>query len=534
MRKFFFQLIAAGDDRPLKPVAGFSLVFVVLVLGGVVSVWNMMEIFDNLSWVSHTHEVEATIQRFVAANRDIEASFRGYAISGEERFLSPYQDDTQQMHDLLARLLELTGDSRSQQEKLHNLEPRIAAYLSAVQEGIALRRLPDGLEMVRNFILTDKPRAIAEEIRTQLAELSQEESELLRSRNEKARRSYWTALGASILMAAFSIVTVAVAYFLVQQEFLARQRADQNLRIAHAELENRVEQRTAELTILNRTLHEEVAERSRAEREVRQQEERLRLYSRELERSNLELEQFASVASHDLQEPLRKIQAFGDRLSAQFTGGLPAQAADYLARMLAAAGRMRALIDDLLTYSRIARKGRAFAPVDLSEVASEVVSDLEGRLQSTGGRVEVGELPMLDADRMQMRQLLQNILANALKFRKPDVPPVVRVEARRAGPAAEGEGFWELVIEDNGIGFENQYRDRIFNMFERLHGRNEYDGTGMGLAICRRIVERHHGTISAESVPGTGTTFQIRLPVKQPSIGEYCEESTQADHHPHG
>ena len=223
---------------------------------------------------------------------------------------------------------------------------------------------------------------------------------------------------------------------------------------AQADLEKKVEQRTAELTIVNKALHEEVGERTRAESELRTQEERLKIYARELERSNLELEQFASVASHDLQEPLRKIQAFGDRLRAHFTQGLPEQAADYLARMLAAAGRMRALIDDLLTYSRIARKGRTFAPVDLAEVARDVVSDLDGRLQTTGGRVEVGSLPTVTADKLQMRQLLQNLIANALKFRKPEETPVVhiagRVDARpcsRIHLGNRGSRQWDWVRE---------------------------------------------------------------------------------------
>jgi light-regulated signal transduction histidine kinase (bacteriophytochrome) len=295
-----------------------------------------------------------------------------------------------------------------------------------------------------------------------------------------------------------------------------------------------VEQRTIELTFVNKALHAEVGERARAECELKTQEERLRLYARELERSNRELEQFASVASHDLQEPLRKIQAFVDRLRSQFTHGLPEQAADYLARMLAAAGRMRALIDDLLTYSRIARKGRSFAPVDLGEVARDVVSDLDGRLQMSGGRIEIGPLPTVDADKVQMRQLLQNLIANALKFRKPEEAPEVHIAGRLNGAPGAAESMWEIEVRDNGIGFENQYRDRIFNMFERLHGRNEYEGTGIGQAICRRIVERHNGTIVAESAPGEGTTFQIHLPMHQPSTGENREELAQADHHTDG
>ena len=524
----------APDERRLKPAAGFSLVFIVLILGGIVSIWNMNNIVNSLGWVAHTHEVQSRLQRFSSGIRDVEASFRGYAIVGDDRLLQHFKTDEVQMRESLAVLFELTADNPDQQIRLRELELMAQAYMNAVEEGVELKKQGGGLEAVRQFIQTDKPRGIAEEIRIRVAELNQSESELLESRNQIASRSYWKAIGAGVVIVILSVFAVAAAFYLVQQELAARLAAEAHLREAQVELESRVRQRTIELTIVNKALHEEIGERASAERELRVQEDKLRVYARELERSNLELEQFAGVASHDLQEPLRKIQAFGDRLKAQFKEGLPEQAADYLSRMLGAAGRMRALIDDLLTYSRIARKARSFAPVDLGEIAREVVSDLDERLRASGGRVEVGPLPTVEADKMQMRQLLQNLIANALKFSKPEEAPVVQLAARLDGaPAADG-GNWEIDVRDNGIGFENQYRDRIFNMFERLHGRNEYEGTGMGLAICRRIVERHNGTITAMSAPGEGTTFQIHLPVRQPSTGENSEELAQANHHSHG
>jgi light-regulated signal transduction histidine kinase (bacteriophytochrome) len=188
----------------------------------------------------------------------------------------------------------------------------------------------------------------------------------------------------------------------------------------------------------------------------------------------------------------------------------------------------------LLTYSRVARKARNFVPVDLAEVANEVVADLDGRLQLTGGRVEIGPLPTLEADKTQMRQLLQNVIANALKFRKPEESPVVQVDSRLDVVSSIAGPLWEIQVRDNGIGFDNQYRDRIFNLFERLNGRNEYEGTGMGLAICRRIVERHGGSIAAQGELGKGAIFLIRLPAEQPITREPHEEFAQANHDPHG
>lgn len=249
-------------------------------------------------------------------------------------------------------------------------------------------------------------------------------------------------------------------------------------------------------------------------------EQRLAASAEQLRRSNRELEEFASVASHDLQEPLRKIQAFGDRLDAHCKGQLADQGRDYLNRMLQAAVRMRTLINDLLAFSRVNSRPKPFARVDLAQTAREVISDLEERIRQTGGQVVVEDLPVIEADALQMRQLLQNLIGNALKFHRPDQPPVVRVEASCMPPTGRSESqsdgaVCQLVVSDNGIGFDEKYLDRIFNVFQRLHGHAEYEGTGMGLAICRKIAERHQGTITAMSRPGDGASFVVVLPVSQ-------------------
>jgi PAS domain S-box-containing protein len=251
-------------------------------------------------------------------------------------------------------------------------------------------------------------------------------------------------------------------------------------------------------------------------------EETVKAYAERLERSNRELQDFAYVASHDLQEPLRKIEAFGDRLRAKCADVLSDDGRMYLERMQSAASRMRGLINDLLTYSRVTTKAQPFAPTDLNAVLEGVVSDLHVAIERSGAQIEVGRLPTIDADATQMRQLLQNLIGNALKFRKADVPPVVGIagervtDARNASSIDDADGNWcRLTVTDNGIGFDQKYADRIFNMFERLHGRGEYEGTGIGLATCRKIVERHGGKIEARSVPGEGSTFVVSLPARQ-------------------
>lgn len=237
----------------------------------------------------------------------------------------------------------------------------------------------------------------------------------------------------------------------------------------------------------------------------------------ELARSNEELKQFAFLASHDLQEPLRKIKSFGDLLKTNCGDTLTEQGRDYLERMQSAASRMQTLIEDLLTLSRITTRTQPFVSVNLTKIAQEVLFDLEIYVQQTGGSVEIGELPTIEADPLQMRQLLQNLIGNALKFHRPQIPPVVKIYSEFLNNQADNifanSQLCQITVEDNGIGFEEKYLNRIFNVFQRLHSSIEYEGTGIGLAICRKIIERHHGKITAQSKPGQGAKFMIVLSI---------------------
>ena len=248
-------------------------------------------------------------------------------------------------------------------------------------------------------------------------------------------------------------------------------------------------------------------------------EEDLRKLAGELGRSNQALEEFAYAASHDLQEPLRKILTFGERLKAKSSPALGAEGLDFLARMLNAASRMQALIEGLLSFSRVTRKSEPFRKVDLGEVVGEVLGDLEVRIEEAGARVEVEALPSIEADPMQMRQLFQNLLSNALKFRSREAAPVVRIRGLANGDGDAGGpspvDSCRVAVEDNGIGFDPKYAERIFGIFQRLHPREEYQGTGIGLAICRKIAERHGGSITANGAPGQGARFIVTLPVKR-------------------
>lgn len=247
-------------------------------------------------------------------------------------------------------------------------------------------------------------------------------------------------------------------------------------------------------------------------------EEDLIRYARRLERSNAELESFASIASHDLQEPLRKIRMMGERLASVSESELGEQGRDYLGRMIRAGDNMHRLIRDLLAFSRVGMRAEGFRVVSLIEPVRDVLSTLELLIEETGAEIELGELPEAEVDESQMRQLFQNLIGNALKFRRAGETPRVAIEG---GLVESGSGpLVRLEVRDNGIGFDEQYHDRIFQIFQRLHGKTEFEGTGIGLAICKKIVDRHDGRISARSRIGEGTTFIVELPTRQKASNE--------------
>jgi signal transduction histidine kinase len=243
-------------------------------------------------------------------------------------------------------------------------------------------------------------------------------------------------------------------------------------------------------------------------------ETELKARAKRLEFLNQELQEFAFVASHDLQEPLRKIQAFGNLLEVSCRDSLSDQGRDYLMRMSKSANRMSALLDDLLGYSQVATRHEPLVLADLSEIVREAVSDLELAVARVEGCVEIGPLPAVEVYPNLMRQLFQNLISNSLKYRRDEDRPKIRIhgEAR--------DKTFSIYVEDNGFGFDEAYLDRIFKPFQRLHGRSEYEGTGMGLAICRKIVERHGGSITATSTPGQGSIFVVTLPAKEGRIGD--------------
>ncbi|KCZ73202.1 PAS domain S-box [Candidatus Methanoperedens nitroreducens] len=272
-----------------------------------------------------------------------------------------------------------------------------------------------------------------------------------------------------------------------------RKRAEEALRRAHDELEMRVRERTAELAKSNEALKAEIQERKRAEKE--------------LKRSNAELEQFAYVASHDLQEPLRMISGFTKLLERRYRGRLDKSADEFIAYIVDGANRMQRMIEDLLMYSRVGTRGRPFELISMEDVFNQAVTNIMTAIEKNGAAVTHDPLPAVMVDASQMVQLFQNLISNGIKFRKEE-PPRIHISAEKKGSE------WIFSVQDNGIGIAPQFIGRLFQLFQREYAATEYHGTGIGLAICKKIVERHGGKIWAESEVGRGSTFYFTIPVR--------------------
>ena len=280
----------------------------------------------------------------------------------------------------------------------------------------------------------------------------------------------------------------------LKQENEIRKKAQKSLEEANLFLEDKIKERTKELLEINN----------------------------ELEISNAELQQYASLASHDLQEPLRKIITFSRIIQDRFLTQMP-EADTYIKKVIASTERMRNLIDDLLNYSKLSGSAK-FIFSDLNTIAKEAISDLELQIKDKEATINLEELPSIDTVPGQMRQVFQNVISNALKFSKADEAPIIKIwsefidEKAILAPAKDKGAFVRLHVHDNGIGFNEIYLERIFIIFQRLHGKGEYEGTGIGLSIVKKIIEKHNGLISAQSKEGEGTTFIIVLPVHQSEI----------------
>jgi len=475
----------------------------------------------------HSKEVIVTAERVLRLSAETHSAVRGYVVTADQNFLKSYETGRTLLPATVKHVEKLVADNSEQTARAKAMVESARRLLAWVEE---TKRLVDAgdraaaVERVRSrtgqremFAL----RAVAEELLTKEERFDQDRREaVVRSQH---RIDWLFTIGIVLAFLAALLMTWLLTGTIASRLDLL---TENTLRYAeNRELSPPIRGKD-EVARLDRAFRRMANAIDEAKEREKAYASSLEARTASLEAANRELQNFASVASHDLQEPLRKIQAFGDRLRDKCSEGLGDQGRDYLERMRGAASRMRTLIDDLLAFSRLQTKAKPFEIVDLYSIAEDVVSDLEGRIHQSGGTVILGQLPTIEADATQMRQLFQNLIGNGLKFRRPDTAPVVEVNSSRvdfteseqdgSADSLPGEAAWRIIVRDNGIGFDEKYLDRIFDVFQRLHGRGEYEGTGMGLAICRRIVIRHGGQITAESRPGQGATFIVNLPARQP------------------
>ncbi|MBV9580246.1 MAG: CHASE3 domain-containing protein [Chloroflexi bacterium] len=502
-----------------KLLAGFGLVLL-LLLGLSVAAFVTTHGNDEASgWVAHSLQVIALAEATEADLVDMETGYRGFLLTGQEQLLDPYTAGLASYPERLQELEALTADNPSQVQRWQTIGDLTQQWTQQITDPrIQLRRqVAEGAQPSQelvDLVSTGEGNDQFTAIRQVFDQAIATEQDLLATRLAMAEAANQRLFATLLIGTAFALLVGLAAALLLTRDITdaVERMAAAATAVAGGDLTRRIRldrrdeigQAAAAFDNMADRLQVTIVDLENSSAELTRKQV-------ELERSNRELQDFASVASHDLQEPLRKVRAFGDRLSAKYGPELTDQGRDYLARMQDAAARMQALINDLLTFSRVATRAQPFVPVDLDKLVNDVASDLEVRIQQSEATLDIQPLPTIDADPLQMRQLFQNLISNALKFQRPDSPPLVRVYVEDVD-----ESDVRVCVQDNGIGFDEKYLDRIFTIFQRLHGRVEYEGTGVGLAVCRKIVERHAGTITARSAPGEGATFIVTLPRSQP------------------
>ncbi len=404
-------------------------------------------------------------------------------------------------------------------------EDGIHEYISTQKEGTARALGPDGMERLYAFT------PLWSEAQSVYVSLGIPASVAFAEANRTLTRN--------LIFLGLATILVGAAAWYLSGLFLVKQTqslVDTTQRLANGELQTRTgfPYQEGEMGMLAHAIDKMAESLEERDLQRRQAKQALSEYAVDLERRNRELQDFANIASHDLQEPLRKIQIFSDLLIRRYIGELDDRACFYLQSMNESANRMQGLLRDLLSYSQVTTRGKPFSRTDLVEIMQRVTKDLDYQIESSGAQIEIKSLPVVEADATQMYQLFQNLLGNALKFHKPGEKPMITIDSKNCGnhrnlfmeKKISEPAMCEISIQDQGIGFDEKYLDRIFQPFERLHNIGEYEGTGMGLAICRKIMERHGGDITASSAPGKGATFIIKIPLHQREEGTHEQQTS--------
>lgn len=478
-------IFGINDKRPWVIALLVAISF--FAINGILTYISAKTIAQNTTSITNTLNILNLIEQVKFHLFRSESGQRGYVITGDPDYLKHYSESSVITRSLLKTLSETETAIPEQQEKFAALFLVLNDKLKEMAQSIeyvANKQSPEAIGLIdsdKGYILTLKILGLIEEMETA-------EHKFLEINRQKSDEAQSTTIRTLLIVNIFGLCLALSAFYITFRYSARIQNLVSEIEKTNQNLEEKVEQRTTEI----------------------------KHYAEELERSNKALEDFAFVASHDLQEPLRKIRAFGDRLSKSFSENLGEQGQDYLARMHSASERMSRLIEDLLAFSRVTTKQREFTSIDLNILVKDVLENLDYAITEREADVSFDSLPVIEGDHSQIHQVFSNLLSNSLKFTVPGIKPVIRITSELYCESPESEQFVVISVADNGIGFDEQYKDRIFNLFQRLHSKHEYSGTGIGLAICRKIVENHRGKIDAQSAIGKGTVFKIFLPLSNP------------------
>jgi signal transduction histidine kinase len=492
-----------------------ALISVATLAGIVIGVFAIVRLADKRELVVD-HLDPATVEALRLANALVneETGVRGYVLAGEASFLAPYRTGRVEERRAVRRLrVQLRGASlEALSDDLAAVERRARAWRTRYARPTIARVRQDGPGAIGSAGVRRGQRLFVGLRRA----LARQETSLASARAE-GRDELSDA--ATFLSASFGAIALLVVAALATTLIMLRRTVTRPIgalarrvrRVAQGEFDAPVRgvgprdiaDLARDIDSMRRRIVAELAS-------LREAHEQLDAQTRDLERSNAELEQFAYVASHDLQEPLRKVASFCQLLEQRYRGQLDERADQYIDFAVDGAKRMQQLINDLLAFSRVGRTSGDFARVDLGEAADRALADLESAIAESGATVEVGELPAVRGEASLLTLVFQNLIGNGIKFRSQEAP-AVRVTAERQ------DGEWLISCSDNGIGIDAEYAERVFVIFQRLHGKDEYAGTGIGLAMCRKIVEHHGGRIWLAPDAGPGTTFRFTLPALEES-----------------
>ncbi len=477
------------------------VVFVIVVITAnsfyVVSTLNDLSALEARLFT--TNRVINAVNRLHVAVLRIESGQRGFMLTNDAKYLADYTQTLGVIGELMdeVEVSSFSSDIEVQNERIERLLELTKAKVNEVIQVVEL--IKEGKEQeATELVESDEGIKLYKQFENLFSEIDSSERNMQGTHLANLMSLRRDSVNTLIISSATTLLLIISVFLLLKINSREHEKYQADLESVNEDLESRIAERTQELSV----------------------------YSEELARSNRELEDFAFVASHDLQEPLRKIRAFGNRLESGYNDVFDERGKDYLARMLNAAERMSMLISDLLAFSRVSTRGKEFDDVDLANVIKSVMSDLEIAIDEKSAQIDVSDMPVVRGDKSQLEQLFLNLLSNALKFQSDGVTPIVSITATDATSEdvkdilISDEHDWiKITVTDNGIGFEQSFAEKIFAPFQRLHGRSEYKGTGIGLAVCRRIVERHNGQISATSKLGEGATFSIIIPKDSDPFG---------------